>query len=46
MVEQWIAEHADRIAAFRAMIERAQRSPASSAMLAQIAGQARSLLGR
>jgi hypothetical protein len=38
--------NADRIAAFRTMIARARNTLPSTAMLAQIAGQARGLLGR
>jgi hypothetical protein len=38
--------NADRIAAFRTMIARARKTLPSTAMLAQIAGQARGLLGR
>ncbi|MES2326067.1 MAG: NAD-glutamate dehydrogenase domain-containing protein [Pseudomonadota bacterium] len=46
-VEQWIADHGDRIDQFRQLIGRARREGNVSApMLAQIAGQARILLGR
>ncbi|RZF64723.1 glutamate dehydrogenase [Sphingomonas populi] len=46
-VESWLADNASRVAQFRAGIDRARSTPApSAAMLAQIAGQARVLLGR
>jgi glutamate dehydrogenase len=46
-VEQWLAENGGRVAQFRAGIDRARSTPApSAAMMAQIAGQARVLLGR
>ncbi|MFM7028409.1 MAG: NAD-glutamate dehydrogenase [Chakrabartia sp.] len=46
-VVQWQETAASRIAAFRAMVERARTTAApSTAMLAQIAGQARVLLNR
>ncbi|MGI9375284.1 MAG: NAD-glutamate dehydrogenase [Tsuneonella suprasediminis] len=46
-VEAWATEHTDGIRQFRSMIGRAQaQSPVSPAMLAQIASQARNLLGR
>ena len=46
-VAAWIDEHAARVAQFRDVIDRAKRSPMpTSAMLAQIAAQARSLLAR
>ena len=46
-VEQWIAEHGDRIDQFRTLIARARsEGHVSAPMLAQIAGQARILLGR
>ncbi|UAK24256.1 NAD-glutamate dehydrogenase [Sphingomonas nostoxanthinifaciens] len=46
-VEQWLAEHALRVAQFERLIDRARQSPApSAAMLAQVAAQARTLLGR
>ncbi len=46
-VEKWEAANAPRVAAFRAMIDRARMTALpSTAMLAQIAGQARVLLNR
>ncbi|RYY31929.1 MAG: hypothetical protein EOP59_19980, partial [Sphingomonadales bacterium] len=46
-VDAWLAEHDARVAQFAAVVERAKRAPtANAAMLAQIAGQARVLLGR
>jgi glutamate dehydrogenase len=46
-VATWSDEHAAAIKQFRGMIDRAQgQSPVAPAMLAQIASQARSLLGR
>ncbi len=46
-VEAWLAENGPRIAQFTAIIDRArQATQPSAAMLAQIAGQARVLLGR
>ena len=46
-VETWIKAHAARVAQFRTLVDRARAAPApSAAMLAQIAGQARVLLGR
>ncbi|MBS0255332.1 MAG: NAD-glutamate dehydrogenase [Proteobacteria bacterium] len=46
-VDAWIARQGDGVRLFRAMIARAQAAvPTSPAMLAQIAGQARGLLGR
>jgi glutamate dehydrogenase len=46
-VEKWTATHDAAIAQFRAMTARAQRSASvTPAVLAQIAGQARNLLGR
>jgi glutamate dehydrogenase len=46
-VEKWTAGNADRIVVFRNGIDRAQKgSMPTPAMLAQIAGQARVLLGR
>ena len=46
-VAAWLDAHASRIADFRKLIDRARTtSVASPAMLAQIAGQARVLLGR
>ena len=47
LVEGWLAENAGRVAQFKAVIDRARLAPApNAAMLAQIAGQARVLLGR
>jgi glutamate dehydrogenase len=46
-VAEWIDRHADRIGQFRDLVTRARREGSVSApMLAQIAGQARILLGR
>jgi glutamate dehydrogenase len=46
-VERWLSDNAGRVQQFRALVERARRSSApNAAMLAQIAGQARVLLGR
>jgi glutamate dehydrogenase len=46
-VDAWLAEHAARVAQFVTLVERAKKAPApNAAMLAQIAGQARVLLGR
>jgi glutamate dehydrogenase len=46
-VEQWIAEHGERIAQFRQLVGRARsEGHVSAPMLAQIASQARILLGR
>jgi glutamate dehydrogenase len=46
-VSRWLAENAARVAAFRAMIERAKTGTMPTpAMLAQISGQARVLLSR
>jgi glutamate dehydrogenase len=46
-LQRWLTSNAASVATFRAMVERAKRSGLPSpAMLAQIAGQARSLLGR
>ena len=42
----WLLTHTSRVITFRTMIERAKGSVATSAMLAQIAGQARVLLAR
>ncbi len=45
--QKWLTTHAQPVSAFRTIIDRARRSGgASPAMLAQIAGQARGLLGR
>ena len=47
LVESWLGENAGRVAQFKAVIDRARLAPApNAAMLAQIAGQARVLLGR
>ncbi len=47
LVEDWLAENAPRVSQFKALVDRARRAPApNAAMLAQIAGQARVLLGR
>ncbi len=45
-VAAWIEAQAARVVAFRAMIDRARLAMPTTAMLAQIAGQARVLLGR
>jgi glutamate dehydrogenase len=46
-VDAWLAENAGRVAQFKAVVDRARNAPApNAAMLAQIAGQARVLLGR
>ena len=46
-VDAWLAEHAARVGQFVTLVERAKKAPApNAAMLAQIAGQARVLLGR
>ena len=46
-VEEWVGEHGDRINQFRHLIARARsEGHVSAPMLAQIAGQARILLGR
>jgi glutamate dehydrogenase len=46
-VEDWVEQHADRIAQFRELVARARsEGHVSAPMLAQIAGQARILLGR
>jgi glutamate dehydrogenase len=45
-VATWIATQATRVTAFHAMIDRARLAMPTTAMLAQIAGQARVLLGR
>ncbi len=45
--DAWAREHATSIAAFRALVQRAERSVAlTPAMLAQIASQARNVLAR
>ncbi|MFN3423629.1 MAG: NAD-glutamate dehydrogenase domain-containing protein [Novosphingobium meiothermophilum] len=44
---EWLAGHADEVRQFRALVARAQSAPAvTPAMLAQVASQARTLLGR
>jgi glutamate dehydrogenase len=46
-VEAWLAENAGRVAQFKSVVDRARNAPTpNAAMLAQIAGQARVLLGR
>jgi glutamate dehydrogenase len=46
-VDEWLAANAGRVAQFKAVVDRARLAPApNAAMLAQIAGQARVLLGR
>jgi glutamate dehydrogenase len=46
-VETWLEANASRVAQFNRLVARARQAPApSAAMLAQIAGQARVLLGR
>ncbi len=46
-VEAWLADNGARVQQFRALVDRARRASApNAAMLAQIAGQARVLLGR
>ena len=46
-VDAWLAENAGRVAQFKAVVDRARMAPSpNAAMLAQIAGQARVLLGR
>ena len=46
-VERWVMANNPRIRQFRALVDRARTAPTiSAAMLAQIAGQARVLLGR
>ncbi|MGH6613920.1 NAD-glutamate dehydrogenase [Sphingomonas sp.] len=47
LVESWLTANAQRVAQFKAVVDRARNAPApNAAMLAQIAGQARVLLGR
>ncbi len=47
LVDGWLAENASRVAQFRMLVDRARAaSVPNAAMLAQIAGQARVLLGR
>ena len=46
-VEAWLVAHRARVAQFRALVDRARTAPTTTAaMLAQIASQARVLLGR
>jgi len=46
-VDAWLAENAGRVAQFKSVVDRARNAPTpNAAMLAQIAGQARVLLGR
>ena len=46
-VEAWLNAHAPRVAQFVTLVDRAKKASApNAAMLAQIAGQARVLLGR
>jgi glutamate dehydrogenase len=46
-VKLWLSKNTDRVKAFKDMIDRARaHTVPSAAMLAQIAGQARTLLGR
>ena len=46
-VDRWLADNGGRVTQFRGLIDRARRASApNAAMLAQIAGQARVLLGR
>ncbi|MEB3067444.1 hypothetical protein, partial [Parvimonas micra] len=45
--DEWLAANAPRVGQFKAVIDRARHAAQpSAAMLAQIAGQARVLLGR
>ncbi len=47
LVTDWLTGNAPQVARFRLLVDRARRAPApNAAMLAQIAGQARVLLGR
>ena len=47
LVAQWLADNAARVGQFRAVVDRARHAAQpSAAMLAQVAGQARVLLGR
>ncbi len=47
LVEAWLSANAGRVGQFKAVVDRARHAPApNAAMLAQIAGQARVLLGR
>ena len=46
-VDAWLADHGPRVEQFAALVARARKAPTpNAAMLAQIAGQARVLLGR
>ncbi|MDH7973523.1 NAD-glutamate dehydrogenase [Sphingomonas sp. AR_OL41] len=46
-VDAWLGENAGRVAQFKSLVDRARTAPSpNAAMLAQIAGQARVLLGR
>ncbi|MET4666051.1 NAD-glutamate dehydrogenase domain-containing protein [Sphingomonas sp. PvP056] len=47
LVDAWLADNAARVGQFKAVVDRARLAPApNAAMLAQIAGQTRVLLGR
>jgi glutamate dehydrogenase len=47
LVESWLNKNADRVAQFKSVVDRARTATTpNAAMLAQIAGQARVLLGR
>ncbi|MFW2853255.1 NAD-glutamate dehydrogenase [Sphingomonas sp. TX0543] len=47
LVDEWLGANGARVAQFKALVDRARHAPAlNAAMLAQIAGQARVLLGR
>jgi glutamate dehydrogenase len=47
LVQSWLAEHAERVAQFRTLVDRARQVPnPTAAMLAQIASRARGLLAR
>ena len=47
MVDRWLDANGPRVRQFNTLVGRARQAPApSAAMLAQIAGQARVLLGR
>ncbi|MFM9827667.1 MAG: NAD-glutamate dehydrogenase [Sphingomonas sp.] len=47
LVDSWLSDNGARVSQFKALVDRARRSSApNAAMLAQIAGQARVLLGR
>ena len=45
-VAAWLSSHANQVSALRAMVDRARTARPTTAMLAQLAGQARVLLGR